>query len=98
MVEIPSGTSTATFDIGWKHGWDKFPTNDLDLLFASPSSFPFVDLDFLDAATLNAPERQVIVDPEPGFWFVVVDGFSVQNGRDPYVLEVTLDQLLNLHA
>lgn len=88
---VPGGTSEAVIDLSWKHDWSKVPTNDLDMLFASPSSFPFFDFTFLDGATLNSPERQVIVVPEAGLWFVCVDGFSVFNGRDPFDLSVTLD-------
>ncbi|MEE8199873.1 MAG: S8 family serine peptidase [Candidatus Acidoferrales bacterium] len=90
-VIVPAGTTATTYELSWKHGWDKFPTNDLDLLFASPSSLPSLDFSFLDAATLNAPERQIITSPEPGLWFVCVNGFTVNRGRDPYVLELTLE-------
>ena len=88
---VPGGTSEAVIDLSWKHDWSKLPTNDLDMLFASPSSFPFLDFAFLDGATLNSPERQVIGAPETGLWFVCVAGFSVFNGIDPYDLSVTLN-------
>lgn len=85
-----TGVTTATFELGWRQNWSQFPTNDLDLLFASPSSFPFIDLGFLDAATINSPERQVINSPEAGVWFACVNGFTVHRGRDTYDLQVDL--------
>ncbi|MCH9027750.1 MAG: S8 family serine peptidase [Proteobacteria bacterium] len=88
---VPGGTSEAVIDLSWKHNWSKVPTNDLDMLFASPSSLPSLDFTFLDGATLNAPERQVIGAPEAGLWFVCVNGFAVFNGRDPFDLSVTLN-------
>ncbi|MCH7510004.1 MAG: hypothetical protein IIB68_09225, partial [Proteobacteria bacterium] len=88
---VPEGTSEAVIDLSWKHDWSKVPTNDLDMLFASPSSLPSLDFTFLDGATLNAPERQVIGAPEAGLWFVCVNGFAVFNGRDPFDLSVTLN-------
>ncbi|MFQ5535410.1 MAG: S8 family serine peptidase [Sphingomonadales bacterium] len=86
FVDVPAGTGTATFDLSWKHDWSKYPTSDLDIIVISPS-FGL----FFDGATLNAPERQVIVAPEVGTWIVFVDGFTVNRGRDPYVLDVTLE-------
>ncbi len=88
--EVPEGTDQVTFMLTWKHDWTKVPTNDLDLFFVSPSSFPFLDT-YFDGATLNSPEKQVILNPEAGTWYILVDGFQVQNGRDPYVLEVILE-------
>ncbi len=89
-VDIPAGTAKATFDLSWKHDWSKFPTNNMSLLFVSPSSDPFL-APFFDGATLNSPERQVIDQPEAGTWLVLVRAFQIQHGRDPYVLQVTLD-------
>lgn len=83
---VPVGTSTATLDLSWTQDWSKDSTNDLDMLVLSPSGTLL-----FDGATLNAPERQVINDPEPGTWLVAVDGFTVNKGRDPYNLDVTLD-------
>lgn len=87
-VTIPDGTTQVQFDLAWKHNWSLFPTNDLDLLFVSPNSYPFFDFRYLDGATLNSPERQIIMDPEPGTWYVLVNGYAVWHGRDPYVLTV----------
>lgn len=90
---IPPGIATATFELSWKHDWSKFPTKDLDMFFVSPSSFPFVDYAYLDGVYLNSPERQVISDPEPGTWYIFVDGrLTVEEGRDPYRLVLTVEE------
>lgn len=86
FVDIPSGEDTAIFDLSWQHDWSKFPTADLDMILFSPSFDPAF---FFAGATLNSPERVVVDNPEAGIWIVIVDGFEVAQGRDPYVLEVT---------
>lgn len=69
-VEIPAGTSTATFDLTWKRTWNNYPTSDIDLLVFDPD----FNLVSLDGATLNAPERAVVADPVAGTWQVFVLG------------------------
>ena len=62
----------------------------------SPSSFPYW-APFFDGASANSPERQVIEKPGgPETWFVWVGGYTVQRGREPYVLKVTLDDSVAL--
>ena len=85
-VAVPGGLSTLTFDLSWKHDWSKDATNDLDLLVLTPS----FDL-LVDGATLNAPERQIVEDPEAGTWLVGIDGFTVNTGRDPATLVITFE-------
>jgi len=68
-VEIPEGTSKATFDLVWNRDWLKFPTSDMDLLIFDPKE----NLVSLDGATWNAPERVIITDPAPGTWTVQVE-------------------------
>lgn len=72
-VDIPEGTSTATFDLSWHRGWNKFPTSDIDLLIYNPS-FTLVSV---DGATMNAPERAILYDPEPGTWWLLIMGYEV---------------------
>ena len=91
MVEIPEDTESAIFTLSWQHDWTKFPTPDLDMVFASPSSYPYFDYTYLDGATLNSPEQQTIMSPEAGTWFVAIDGYAVLHGNDPYVLDVTIE-------
>jgi len=91
-VDVPGGASSATFTLEWSHDWTKVPTSDFDLLFVSPSSFPFLDFTYLDAASLNAPEQQTIASPEAGTWYVLIDAFSLnKGGKDPVTLKVDID-------
>lgn len=83
---VPAGTDTATLDLSWSHDWSKDATNDLDIIVLSPGGALF-----FAGATLNAPERQIINSPEEGLWLVAVSGFTVNRGRDPYRLDVSLD-------
>jgi hypothetical protein len=69
-VEIPEGTSTATFDLAWNRTWAKYPTSNIDLLVFGPD----FNLASLDGATLNAPERAVVADPVAGTWQVLILG------------------------
>jgi subtilisin family serine protease len=85
-VEVPAGTTKATFDLSWQRDWRRFPTDDLDLIVVSPSGAE----DFR-GATLNAPERTVLDDPEPGTWTAIVLGFTVHRELEPFVLQVTLE-------
>jgi hypothetical protein len=72
-VEIPAGTSKATFDLVWNRDWLKFPTSDMDLLVFDPDQ----NLASLDGSTWNAPERVVITDPEAGNWTVQVEAREI---------------------
>ncbi|MCH8202611.1 MAG: S8 family serine peptidase [Proteobacteria bacterium] len=91
VVDVPGSATTVTFDLSWKHDWSKVATNDFDLLIFAPSCFSF-NCALFDAATLNSPERQVVEDPEAGSWFIIVDAFSVNVGRDPWRLDVTIEE------
>jgi hypothetical protein len=91
-VDIPAGAASATFTAQWTHDWTKVPTGDLDMLFVSPSSFPFFDFSYLDGATLNSPEQQTIANPEAGTWYFLVDGYDLhKGGKDPVKVSVTVD-------
>ncbi len=72
-VEIPEGTSKATFDLVWNRDWLKFPTSDMDLLIFDPKD----NLASLDGMTWNAPERVVITDPAPGTWTAQVEAREI---------------------
>ena len=86
-VEIPEGTSSATFDLVWNRDWSKFPTTDLDLLVFGPD-FSLVNG---DGASWNAPERAVVTDPAAGTWYLFVDGFELYGFPDNYDLFMTLE-------
>lgn len=83
---VPEGVSRMILDLSWKHDWSKDATNDLDLLVVGPSG-PVL----FDGATLNAPERQIVDDPEAGNWLFAIDGFTVNKGRDPAILTITFE-------
>lgn len=72
-VEIPEGSSKATFDLRWNRDWINFPTSDLDLLVFDPEG----NLASTDGMSWNAPERVIIIDPTPGTWMVQVEAREV---------------------
>ncbi len=58
-VDVPEGTAQATFNLRWQRDWSRFPTSDLDLILYDP------DMNVItDGATLNAPERAVVKNPD----------------------------------
>jgi subtilisin family serine protease len=71
QVEVPAGTSLARFDEVAGDAAD-----DLDM-FVFDADFAFV----AQSATGSASERVDLVDPEPGTYFVVVNGFSSTDGQ-----------------
>jgi hypothetical protein len=84
-VDVPSGTTQASFELGWRQNWARFPTNDLDLFLCAPG---FVLHSDFSGATLNSPERITVSNPETGTWYVMVIGFGVVTPRDAYYLDV----------
>ena len=85
-VDIPPGTTRATFELGWTQNWARFPTNDLDLFLCAPGYVLYRDF---SGATINSPEKIVVPNPQEGTWHAVVIGFSVFNGSDTFYLDVT---------
>jgi hypothetical protein len=71
-VEVPPGTTQATFELCWKNHWGAYPTDDLDMILVDPASSLF-----FEGATLSSPERVVVDAPAAGTWTVFVDGFTV---------------------
>ena len=86
-VDVPEGTSMATFDLIWWRDWSKFPTSDLDMLVYGPD-FSLVSL---DGATLNAPERAVLYEPEAGTYYLMVQGFEQNGFKDKFSLWMTIE-------
>ena len=86
FIDIPAGQSKATFDLTWRRDWSRFPTSDIDLIVYSPSLAPY-----FDAATLNAPERLEVENPESGTWYVFVESYEVYR-KDKAKLYVTLEE------
>lgn len=69
---IADGTTSVTFELGWKSNWAVWPTDDLDLILVDPSNNSL-----FDGATLNSPERVTINNPEAGVWTATIQGFTV---------------------
>jgi hypothetical protein len=85
-VEIPEGTTKATFDLTWHRDWSMFPTSDVDMIIFDPT----FALASIDGATGNAPERAIIDAPMPGIWYVLIDGYEVFK-PDNYDLYLNLE-------
>lgn len=77
-VQIPAGTTTATFDLQWEQDWSRFPTSDLDLVVLDANGLPVS----FDGATLNSPERVVLNSPPPGTYYLLVDGVEVREADE----------------
>jgi subtilisin family serine protease len=85
-VDIPAGTTAATFDLTWHRDWSKFPTSDLDMFIVAPD----YTLASIDGITGSAPERATITDPVPGTWYVLLDAYEVHH-PDNYDLYLALE-------
>jgi hypothetical protein len=82
-IEVPEGLGAVLFELWWTHNWSKFPTYDLDMIVIDPSwNWWF------DGATFWSPERQWFITPEPGTYIVLVQGYEIYHGRDPYQLRI----------
>jgi hypothetical protein len=89
VLSVLAGTQVLEFSLFWENDWAHYPTNDLDLILVDPNG----ELN-LDAATLNSPERAVIEKPTPGTWIALVNGFTVNTGRDEWQLRALADAVL----
>lgn len=89
-IEIPAGISAATFDLQWKRDWSQFPTSDVDLLIFRAVGVDGAELVSFDAATVNAPERAVLQNPQEGTYYLLVNGFEVHK-PDYYELFMKLE-------
>lgn len=71
-IEVPEGTSEATFELAWNNHWGRYPTDDLDLvLFHTAYGYIW------NGATFASPERVVISAPIPGTFWAIIDGYTV---------------------
>jgi subtilisin family serine protease len=73
LVQVPPGTTSATFRLRWEKNWSHYPAADLDLHITDPDGVVH-----LQAAQLNNPEFASFSNPKPGTWELVVDAFSIQ--------------------
>ncbi|WP_226663982.1 S8 family serine peptidase [Microbulbifer aggregans] len=84
LVEIPEGTSFASFalfdeDVGAGNGSD-----DLDLLVSGPASAGYPDVGFSGTVTSN--ENVDLVQPVPGEYKVTVIDYASAEGTTPFTL------------
>jgi len=82
-VDVPDGLSVVIFELWWMHDWSKFPTYDLDMYIFDPDGNLY-----MDGAQFWSPEKQYIYDPVPGTYEVLIYGYEIYVGRDPYMLNV----------
>ncbi len=83
-IDIPKGAKDAKIQLWWTHGWDKYPTNDLDV-------YVYWDMGMnYDAATLSAPETAQLEDPT--FIYIGIYGYSVYTGTDDFELRIYFEK------
>jgi hypothetical protein len=69
---VPSGVTHASFELTWNHGWDHYPTNDIDLIVIDPDGN---EID--DGATVDGREVVSLDKPKTGTYQLFVIGFDV---------------------
>ncbi len=82
-IDVPAGLSYTVFELDWQHDWSMWPTYDLDMYIIDPNGYVYYD-----GATLASPEKVVIATPVPGTYTVLIYGYDIFHGRDPYQLNV----------
>lgn len=85
-VDIPAGMTKATFDLVWGRDWSMFPTTSMQMLIYDPN----MEVASRAGAVLNAPQRAVIANPQPGTWWVRFRGYTAYK-PDNYDLYLTLE-------
>ena len=86
---VPAGAKRLEARLSWRGGWEGIPLNDIDLTLVDPYEFPW-----WGAATLNAPEQTVIVDPPPGPWKAQIYGFEMPTQEDRYKVRIVIDGVI----
>ncbi|MBU7017418.1 MAG: hypothetical protein HXS44_07910, partial [Theionarchaea archaeon] len=84
-VEVPEGPAAVTFELWWFNDWSRYPTHDLDMYVIAPDGTTYVG-----GAVYNSPEKQVIIDPLPGIYTVLLFGYEMYLIPNPYWLRVCL--------
>ena len=82
-VKVSEGTAVVTFELWWFNDWSRYPTHDLDMYVVAPDGTTYVG-----GAVYNSPEKQVIYDPLPGTYTVMVFGYEMYLIPNPYWLRV----------
>ncbi|MGE5401161.1 MAG: S8 family serine peptidase [Ignavibacteriales bacterium] len=89
-MNVPSGTSALQFKLKWNSGWDKYPTNDLDMQVYDPNgNLVLKDYDGdgqYDGQSIFMPEILSIANPVSGQWTVKVLGFTVFQNQEMFQL------------
>ena len=89
-VNIPAGVSQARFATAWLYGWEAYPTDDLDMYFFDPAgNYVFIDNNGdqnPDGAGLDDPEKATLVNPVPGKWTIMVNGYTVWQKKTQFTI------------
>lgn len=85
-VTVPAGVSRADFRLWFRDDWGAYPTSDVDMILFDPNLNRNTQ-----GAHLNDPENATVLNPTPGTWFVLIDGFDIPAGSDKFELRVSLD-------
>ena len=82
-IDVPEGLGAVMFELWWMHDWSKFPTYDLDMYVIDPNGYVYYD-----GAMFWSPENTFIENPIPGTYTVLIYGYEIYHGKDPYQLNV----------
>jgi hypothetical protein len=78
--DVPKWAKDAKIQIWWVNGWDKYPTNDIDI-------YVYWDMGMnYDGATLNAPETVKL--KKPTFIYIGIYGYAVYTDTEDFELRI----------
>jgi hypothetical protein len=80
-VDVPAGKTKAIVELWWVHDWNKYPTNDLDIILFWNGAYDY------RGATWNSPERVVLMGPT-GTIYLLIDGYTIYTGRQPFEVRI----------
>lgn len=86
-ITVKKDTEQLQFHLSWDANWGRYPSHDLDLILINPKG-EFI----FDGATLDSPERVNIINPMPGKWTLLVEGFLLHGFEDSYRLNVRVEE------
>ncbi|KYK34296.1 MAG: hypothetical protein AYK19_12315 [Theionarchaea archaeon DG-70-1] len=82
-IDVSPGTAVVIFELWWFNDWSKYPTHDLDMYVFDPNGYAY-----LDGAQYYSPERQIIENPVPGTYTILIFGYEMYLIPNPYWLRV----------
>lgn len=101
-INIPAGTAGVDFKLKWVNGWDRYPTNDLDMVVFDPDgNIAEVDNDgdlIPDGQTLSMPEYMSVSNPMPGKWTIWTLGYTIWEGRENFKVYADVHKALSKDA